>query len=194
MCNLCFCECRIAFLTTNNYKNRLAEIYDGLEVFGEGELANNLGIKTSASMRDEIESCKPNLRCDYNNEQESKHMLFKRLEEISSSDEMDAIWYIGQAFLKCRENLCFSPFKFSIVQRRIENIIRKYHDDFVKSHLHFGSGLSIIVPYLFDENNKVLEKVQAPTYFSTPVKKVSLREITNENRIEINKSKRIIIF
>lgn len=121
MCNLCFCECRIAFVKNNNDKKRLAEIYDGLEIFGGEDLANNYGIKTSTCMSHE--SGTQGLTCDYNNEQDSVHMLYKRLQSISSSDEIDAIWYIGQAFLKCRENLCLTPFKFSMVQRRIENIM-----------------------------------------------------------------------
>jgi hypothetical protein len=192
MCNLCFCECRIAFVKNNNDKKRLTEIYDGLEIFGGDDLANNYGLKTSTCMS-QVSGIQDS-SCDYNNEQDSVHMLYKRLHSISSSDEIDAIWYIGQAFLKCRENLCFTPFKFSMVQRRIENIIRKYHDDFVKTHTHFGTGLSTIASHLFDENNKIFKKIAAPTFFSTPVKKVSLKEITNENRIEINKSKRILNF
>jgi hypothetical protein len=118
MCNLCFCECRIAFVKNNNDKKRLTEIYDGLEIFGGEDFSNNYGLKTSTCMS-QVSGIQDS-SCDYNNEQDSVHMLYKRLHSISSSDEIDAIWYIGQAFLKCRENLCFTPFKFSMVQHGIE--------------------------------------------------------------------------
>jgi hypothetical protein len=83
MCNLCFCECRIAFVKNDNDKKRLAENYDGLEIFCGEDFANNYGIKTSTCMSHE--SGTQGLTCDYNNEQDNVHMLYKRLQSISQA-------------------------------------------------------------------------------------------------------------
>ena len=208
MCKSCSCECAIAFSKNSNERDTLrreTSIYDRLVAFPTWGTANfeRYLIQRRQLCISHKMNIERHMRCVYDSDPDSVHSLYQRLmlaaeldnaESRAELETADSIWYVGQAFTKCRENVCFSPFKFTPVQHRIENLIKNYHAQFVKSHRYYIQGLTTIASHLFDENRQIVKKVQAPPVLSTPVKKECLRDITNEDRDEIKKIRRRLIF
>ena len=199
MCISCSCECLNAFSKNVGERDTLrreTSIYDRLVAFPTWGTANFE--KYLLERRQLCISHKMNIerdmRCVYDSDPDSLHSLYQRLMLAAELDNVDSIWYVGQAFTKCRKNVCFYSFKCTPVQHLIENLIKKYHDQFVKSHRYYIQGLRTIASHLFDENGQILKVVQAPTVFTTPVKKECLRDITNEDRGEFKKIRRRLIF
>ena len=176
MCKSCSCECAIAFSKNSNERDTLrreTSIYDRLVAFPTWGTANfeRYLIQRRQLCISHKMNIERHMRCVYDSDPDSLHSLYQRLMLAAELDNVDSIWYVGQAFTKCRKNVCFDSLKCTPVQHRIENLINKYHDQFVKAHRYYIQGLTTIASHLFDENRQIIEKVQAPTVLSTPVKK-----------------------
>ena len=190
MCFDCQCLCGSSFEINlaKNAKIKMAQLYEGIEVVYEKE-PNFIDkyYKQCHLSKTEL-PYGPKAWCEYDGEPSTMHSLYQTLLRLSQIDNIDVIWYIGEAFYKCKFPLQFKANKIGVVQQAIEKLIIKYHDDFVLTHRHFGSGLNIIASYLFDNDGKIRRNHLAPARVRT------IKKITDDNQSNMHVVRRKLIF
>ena len=196
MCNSCFCNCAIAFskITIKDIQdmNGKSDIAISKPKNDESEAkCKDFGLNSSSNY---MVMGSPYDLCHFDDKRESKHMLYQTLLKISTIEHVDTIWYIAKAFSCCQENLGFSALTNGLVQNRIEQLIKKFHDEFVNKFSQLNTNLQSRAPHLFDVNGKIKKEVINPLATSTPAKKTPISRVSNENQEEIKKVRRKLIF